>query len=107
MLITSDITSKNWNKTTVFAAHIRQALPTTTSSAPTSPLYATSQEPLLPETKNYHKKIKTRDQTIVSENIPINQETLFTQPESLNKLKFAQTFLREFGHSLGLHQSYF
>jgi len=46
MIITTDENPLNWNNATEFSAYKRQARPTTTSSAPTSPLYTASQEPL-------------------------------------------------------------
>ncbi|CAI6350579.1 unnamed protein product [Macrosiphum euphorbiae] len=85
MLITSDETPPTWNIVTETSAHKRQAPPTTSSSAPSSPLHSTSQEPNLLDPKHHHKKIKTIEQTTTSNHTPTNQVSSFTQPEIKNK----------------------
>jgi len=85
MLITSDETPPTWNFVTESSAHKRQAPPTTSSSAPTSPLHSTSQEPNLLDPKHHYKKIKTIEQTTTLYNTPTDQVSPFTQPEIMNK----------------------
>jgi len=85
MLITSDETHPTWNITTEPPALKRHATPTTTSSAPTSPLHSTPQEPSLLDPKHQHKKIKTTYQTTTSNSTPTNQASSSTLPEITNK----------------------
>jgi len=85
MLITSDEPYPTWNITTEPPALKRHAPPTTTSSAPTSPLRSTSQEPSLIDPKHHHKKIRTINQTTTSNSTPTNQASPSTQPETTNK----------------------
>lgn len=77
-------TISNWNNDTEFTTNKRQAPPTTSSSAPTSPSYTNPQMPSLPDTKNQRKKIKTTDQTISTDNISTSQENDFIKPEITN-----------------------
>lgn len=85
MLITSDETPPTWNIVTEPSDLKRQAPPTISSSAPTSPLHSTPQESNLLDPRHLHKKIKTIEQTTTSNNTPTNQASPFTQPEITNK----------------------
>jgi len=88
-----------------YLTHKRQAPLTTTSSAPTSPLHSTSQEPTLLDLKHLHKKIKTIEQTTTSNNIPLNQVSPFTQPEISNKPdnRSRSNSRKRFSKELGTH----
>lgn len=74
ILIVTDETPPSWNNATESSAYKRYAPPTTTYSAPKSPIYTTSQEPL-PRVKK-STQIITTDQTITSEYTPTNQKSL-------------------------------